>query len=109
LSELIVAWVGIAALAVIEGISHGIIVVSLDALDFMIEQEGEDSIGVRAERSHVTQAIDRVDASSSDFLKSSLQSEVVAVESTEQGNTDQMTNPLVTIMKTSSSDGSFSA
>ena len=54
--KVIVARIGVAALTISQVVADGVIVIALDALDVMLLQEGEDTIGMRAESAEVSQA-----------------------------------------------------
>ena len=86
LSKVVVCRIRVAALAVIESMADGVIVIALHALDLILIQQRKDSIWMGTESSQVTQAVNRLDSTVAGILESGFQSQVVAVDSAQAGN-----------------------
>jgi hypothetical protein len=84
--EVIVARVGVAALAVGEARADRVVVVALNAEDAVIAEQGEDAVRVRPERPEVAQAVDRVNSSPADVVQGRGEGEVIAVDAAEDGD-----------------------
>jgi len=87
LGKVIVAWVGVAALAVVELVADRVVVVALDAKDFVFAQEFETAVRARAKATEVAQAVDRVDVALLRILQRNRQSKVIAINASETGDT----------------------
>jgi hypothetical protein len=58
--KVVVAWIGITAATIIQAMANRMIVVPLDALDVMIVQERENSIGIGSKCPKITEAVEPV-------------------------------------------------
>ena len=59
---MIVARIGVAALAVREAIADRVVVIALDALDAVLLEQRTNTVGVGAESAKVAQAVNGLDA-----------------------------------------------
>src|SRR5262245_17738798 len=83
---MVVARVGVAALAVAQAIADGVVVVALDALNVVFVQEGKDPVRVRTEGTQVAQAEARLRAAAAGVADGVFQCEVIAVDAAEDGD-----------------------
>ena len=86
LSEIIVARIGVATLAIVELVADRVVVVALDANNAPITQYFQAPIGVRPECATITQAIKLVDTPPLGVVAGGGQGEVVAVDAAEAGD-----------------------
>ena len=86
LSKMVVARVGIAALAVVELVADRVVIVALDADDVVLAQEFEASIRPGAKATEVAQAVHGVDAPLARVVDGGGQGEVIAVNAAEAGD-----------------------
>src|SRR5690242_16042303 len=82
---MIVTGIGVTALAVGEPAGKGIVVIPLDALDAILAQERIDAVRMRAERTHVAQAVEAVSAAAAGIVNRRFQCQIVVVDAAEQG------------------------
>ena len=80
LCKVIIAWIGVAALAVVEIVADGMVVVALNAPNLMGRQEGKHAIGMRAKGAKIPQAIQCVHAAAARIIQGGLQRQVVVVD-----------------------------
>ena len=80
---MIVARIGATALAVGELVADGVVVITLNALNAMIVQQGKHAIGVWTEGAHVAETINCIDAALLRVLQCSFQCEVIVVNAAE--------------------------
>ena len=86
LSKMIIARVGVAALAVVELVANRVVVVALDADDVVIAQEFEAAIRTRAKAAEVAEAIHGVNTPLTRIVDGSGQGEVIAINAAEAGD-----------------------
>ena len=86
LSKVVVCRICVAALAVIESMADGVIVIALHALDLILIQQRKDSVGMGAKSSQVTEAINRIDSTLPGISKGSFERQVIAVDSAQAGD-----------------------
>ncbi len=86
LSIIVVCRIRVAALAVIESMADGVIVIALHTLDLILIQKWKDPIGMGSESPQVTKAVNRIDAPLPGILESGFQSQVVTVDPAQAGN-----------------------
>ena len=73
-------------MAIVQRIANRIVIVSLDALNVVVAQQGENPVGMWPKRAHVAKAIDCIHAPLMAVGQCGLESQVVAVESAQTGN-----------------------
>ena len=84
--EVVVARIGVAALAVVESARDRIVVVPPHHADVMVDEEREDPVRVGAERPEVAEAVERVRPPGGGVLDRGRQRQVVAVDAPEDGD-----------------------
>ena len=62
LGIVVVFRISVTTLAVLQAMANRVIVVTLDALDLVFFQQGENAIRIRAETSQVTKTVNSIDA-----------------------------------------------
>ena len=87
LSIVVVLGIRVPALAIIEGMSDRMVVVTLDTLDVVLVEQRKDTVRIRAEGTQITQAINRINATLCGIAESDFQCQVIAVDSAQTGNT----------------------
>jgi hypothetical protein len=65
--EVVVARIGVAALAVGQVVAEGVVVIALDALDLILVQQRKDPVGMGAEGPHVAETVTPVHAAAPDI------------------------------------------
>ena len=108
LREVVVAGVGVAALAVVQLVADRVVVVALDAVNIVVAQQLQAAIRIGAETAKVAQAIDRVDAASARVVDCGFQSEMIAVDAAETGDSLLVGHAVIVrgAIRLSRSDGS---
>src|SRR5262249_24690119 len=86
LCEMVVAWIGVAALAVGEIVADGMIGISLNALHAVFVKQGKDAVRMRAESTEIAEAIDGVHAAPANVPEGGVQGQVIAVHAPEDGD-----------------------
>src|SRR5262249_4792749 len=84
--KVVVARVGVAALAIVPIIRQRVVVVTLEALDPAVPQKRVNTVRMRAESAEVAQTIDGVDAAFPHGAQRCFQSEIVVVDPPEDGD-----------------------
>ena len=86
LSELVVARIGVAALTVLKVIADAVVVVSLDARDVVLIEQGEDAIRVRPEGSQIAQAVQPLGTARGRVSNRRFEGEVVVVDAAKESD-----------------------
>src|SRR5262245_40649308 len=85
LSEIIVAGIGVAAVAIGGSRRERLLIVALDELRAGVKKQREDPVGMRAKRTEVPECVETVVSAASRVLNRRLESEPVAVDAAEKG------------------------
>ena len=85
-SEKVVARIGVAALTIRKSVADRVIVVSLYDWNCCFTQNLANSIGKRTECSKISKAIESPDPRRSRVFEESFESEIVAVDTSEEGD-----------------------
>lgn len=83
---MIVARIGIPALTIIQLVTNRVVIVALNTLDVVMGQQRKNSIWMRSECAHVTQAVDMINALSTNISKCGFQSQIIAVQTAQAGD-----------------------
>ena len=75
LGEVVVAEIGVAALAIVQLVTNRIVVVALDANNAFIAQQIQTAVGLWSEAAKIAQAVDRIDAPMSSIADRDCQSQ----------------------------------
>ena len=84
---MVVARIGVAAVAVVGVGREGLLVVPLDAGDARLEKNGEDAVRVRAEGPEISEGVERVRSPVARALDRGFEGACVAVDAAEEGET----------------------
>jgi hypothetical protein len=83
LRVVVVAWVGVAALTVVQGVADAVVVVALDRDDVGVAEDFSGAIRVWTKATNVTKAEDLIGAGLTRVFEDGGESEVVAVDTAE--------------------------
>jgi len=86
LCKMIVARVGVAALAIVKLVADRVVVVALDADDVAVAQEFEAAIRTGAKAAKIAKAVNGVDAPLPSVVERGREGEVVAIDAAEAGD-----------------------
>ena len=86
LGEMIVACVGVAALAIVQFVADGVVVVALETNDLLLTEQLEAPIGTGPETAEIAKAVDRIHASLPRIVDRGRQGQMIAVNATETRN-----------------------
>ncbi len=86
LGEMVVARVGVAALAIVEFVADRVVVVALNADDIVVAQQFKAAIRVGAKAAEITQAVNVINATLARVVERGRQGEVIAINPAEAGD-----------------------
>ena len=81
--EVVVAWVGVAALAVVEASGEAVVVVAGQSLNAVLVKEREDEVRIGAERAEIAKAVESFGAAGPRISNRGLEGEMVRVDPAE--------------------------
>src|SRR5215210_1074375 len=84
--EMVVARIGVAAVAVLAAGGERLLVIALDRPYVPLDEQGPDLLGIRAEAAEVAQAVDRLGSAAGGVLEQRAQAVVVVVDAAEDGD-----------------------
>ena len=83
---MVVARVGVAALAVGQAVADRMVIVALDALYAPVDEEWKDPIGMGPEGAEIAQAVASLDVSAPSVVQGGGEGQVIAVDAANDGD-----------------------
>ena len=77
--EVVVARIGVSALAIFQSSGQGIVIIALDALHRSLVEKREDAVGIRTKGPQIAEAINAIDTPVRNVVQGSVQSTIVVV------------------------------
>ena len=84
LREVVVVWIGVAALAVVQLVADAVVVVALNADDVVFVNQREHTVRMRTERTKVAETVDLIGSPALRTSDRCFQREVVVIDSAEE-------------------------